>query len=48
MAGRASYDERRVGEREKKKRGGGRDPDESEGRGRMEGGFFCFVSCSYV
>lgn len=29
----SSYDERRVRAREKKKQGGGRYPDESEGRG---------------
>lgn len=42
MAGRAfpssSYDERKEGESKKEKGGGvGREPDESEGRGRMKG-----------
>lgn len=45
----SSYDERRVREREKgKKRGGGRYPDESEGRGGMEEACFSFVHCSLV
>lgn len=44
----SSYDERRVRERKKRERGGGRDPDESERRDGMEGAFFCFVSCSLV
>lgn len=38
----SSYDERRVKKREKKMRGGGRDPDESERRGGMGGRLFLF------
>lgn len=44
----SSCDERRVKKREKKMRGGGRDPDESGRRGGVEGVFSCFVSCSSV
>lgn len=44
----SSYDERRVKKREKKMRGGVRDPDESERRGGMGGRLllFCLLEFS--
>lgn len=44
----SSYDERRVKKSEKKMRGGGRDPDESERRGEVGGRLllFCLLEFS--